>query len=312
MNLIDVPTAPLRAPLPVADTATAARSVSRLADWNRLCKPKIGLMVLLTVAVGFSIAAGSSPDWLLLLHTLLGTFLVASAASLLNQVLERDTDARMDRTKDRPLPAGRLSVDTVRTTGVLGACAGLAYLALAVNPVAAAVTGAVFLCYVFVYTPMKRRTAWNTFVGAIPGALPPVIGFAACTGTIPPAAWTLFGILFLWQFPHFWAIAWLYRADYAKAGLVMLPNVDPEEGGMTGRLMFKTGLLLLIVSLLPTLTGLAGIRYFFGALVLGLTFLAFILRFWWHPSRPLARQTLWASLVYLPLVYLLLVADRIT
>jgi heme o synthase len=308
MNLIEVATVPV--PLRSPQSAMAEREASWVSDWSQLSKPRIAVMVLLTVAVGFLMAAGTQPNWMLLLHTLIGSFLAAAAASILNQVMERDTDARMDRTKNRPLPAGRVSVDTARTVGVLAACVGLAYLVFFVNPMAAAVTGAIFASYVFVYTPLKRRTTWNTFVGAIPGALPPVIGFAACTGTIPPAAWTLFAILFVWQFPHFWAIAWLYREDYAQAGLIMLPNIDTEEGGLTGRMMLRTGQLLLAVSLLPTVAGLTGNLYLCGALVLGLGFLAFIFRFWQQPSRQRARHTLWASLVYLPLVYLLLLADR--
>jgi protoheme IX farnesyltransferase len=311
MNLIDVPAVPLTiCPVAEPETVAVAPAASWVTDWNRLAKPRISLMVLLTVAIGFLLAAGTAPQWIPLVHTLIGCFLAATAASILNQVLERDTDAKMERTKSRPLVTGRVSVPTALSVGILLACVGLSYLALAVNLVTAAVTAAIFFSYVFVYTPLKRRTAWNTFIGAIPGALPPVIGFAACTGTIPPAAWTLFAVLFVWQFPHFWAIAWLYREDYAKAGLVMLPNIDTEEGGLTGRMMFKTGLLLLAASLLPVLAGLAGRTYCLAAVALGLGFLAFIVRFWRQPSRRHARLTLWASLVYLPLVLLLVLADR--
>lgn len=280
-----------------------------LVDTHLLFKPRLSLMVLVTVAAGFLVAAPMPIPWSLLLHTLLGTAGVAFAASILNQVLERQTDARMQRTQGRPIAAGRFSARTASGLGLCLAASGLAYLLLSAGVLPAALAAVTLLVYVGVYTPLKTRTAWNTVVGAVTGALPPLIGAAAAAGTLSASDWTMAALLFLWQFPHFWAIAWIYREDYARGGLVMLPNVDVGEGGLTGRLMVKTSVWLLLVSLLPTFLGQAGLIYFWTALVLGLGFAGANLAFWLRPSVAQARLVLRSSLMYLPAVLLLWLLD---
>jgi len=226
-------------------------------------------------------------------------------------VLERESDALMQRTRDRPLPAGRLRAGEVLVFGFGSAVIGVGYLALALpSPLAAVVAALTFLSYVFVYTPLKRMTPLNTLVGAIPGALPPVIGWTAVRGSVGAEIGALFAVLFLWQMPHFLAIAWIYRADYERAGLRMLPAVDPE-GGMIGRLMICYCLALVAVSLAPLVVGAAGPVYLAGALFLGIGFLACAVGFAWRRSLSRARVVLRASLVYLPALLTLLVMDRI-
>ena len=285
MKLIDAPVATL----PLIDlqplTRTAVPLTSALADYAQMVKPRLTLMVLFTVAVGYVVGAGGAMDWGVFCQVLAGTALVAAGASALNQLLERQTDALMRRTRNRPLPAGRRTPRQALRFGVLTACAGFIYLAALVNPLTALVAAVTLGLYVFVYTPLKRRTAFNTLVGAVPGALPPVIGWAAATGTLELGALSLFLLLFLWQFPHFWAIAWLYREDYGRAGLKMVPLADREEGRLTGRLMVQNCLVLIPVSLGPVLMNLAGPRYFWIALVLGAGFLTFAARFLLSPSN---------------------------
>jgi protoheme IX farnesyltransferase len=281
----------------------------RVADFAELVKPRLTLMVLFTVAVGFLAGALGGLDWVRFAHALIGTALVAAGASALNQYLEIDTDARMRRTRNRPLPAGRVAPRTGLRFGVLTACAGLAYLAVLTNPLTAAVAAVTLTSYVFAYTPLKRRTAFNTLVGAVPGALPPVIGWAAATNSLEAGAGCLFLILFLWQFPHFWAIAWLHREDYARAGLKMVPTLDREQGRMTGRFMVQSCLALIPVSILPVYVNVGGPRYLWAALVLGVIFLTFAVRFLLQPSQERARHVLWASLLYLPLLLLVLLLD---
>lgn len=309
MKTIDVPAPTIQLPRVAALPEPITLARSRIADYLQLMKPRLTLMVLLTVAVGFVLGSGGSPNVALLVSTILGTALVAIGASALNQLLERETDARMLRTQDRPLPGGRLQPTTVLRFGVLTACAGLIYLTLWVNPLTGLLAVITLGSYVGIYTPLKRRTTLNTLVGAIPGALPPVMGWAAATGQIGAEAGSLFLILFFWQFPHFWAIAWIYKEDYAQAGLRMIPVLDRENGRTTGRLMVQNCLALLAISLLPALFALAGPRYAAGALVLGLAFLACAVRFLLQPSRRRARQMLLASLIYLPIVLLLLLVD---
>lgn len=282
----------------------------RARDYLTLIRPRIAVMVLVTVAVGASIAAHGLPPLALLAHALLGTFLVAGASSALNQVLEIDTDALMKRTEDRPLVRGRLGKRHVVVVSAVASVLGLAELAWFASPAAALVAFASLAIYVLGYTPLKRRTSLNTLVGAIPGALPPVIGWAAVTGRPDAGAWALFAIVFLWQFPHFLAIAWLNREDYGRAGLKMLPAV---EGGarITGWQMTNYCLALVPVSLAPALLQLAGRAYFLGALYLGVTFLGTALIFTIHESRANARRLLVASLVYLPALLGLLCLDRL-
>ncbi len=285
-----------------------ALAPSRLADYLALTKPRIALLVLFTVAVGTLLAGGGAVDPLLLVNTVLGTALVASGASALNQWLERESDARMQRTENRPLPAGRLQPLEVILFGLALGVIGVGYLALTLRqpgtPLVAAVT---FLSYVGLYTPLKRRTVYNTLIGAVPGALPPVIGWSAVRGLHGLEVWTLFAILFLWQVPHFMAIAWIYRADYAQAGLQMIP-VDDQTGRRTARHMVGFALLLLVISLVPLRYGMGPI-YLVGALLLGLGFLARTLGFARRPSDQQARRVLRASLIYLPGLFALLLVD---
>jgi heme o synthase len=268
-------------------------------------------MALLTVAAGALLASAGAPDWGIVTHAVIGSALVAAGASALNQLLEREVDARMRRTQDRPLPAGRLRPNEVLVFGVASAVSGVVYLALALPHLPAAFVAALtFLVYVFVYTPLKRRTPLNTLAGGIAGALPPVIGWTAVRGSVSAEIVALFGILFLWQVPHFLAIAWIYRADYCRADLRMLPSVDPQ-GRMTGRQMIGYSLALITGSLALPVLGAAGPIYVGGALLLGFGLLACAIRFARLPSLSRARVVLWASLVYLPGLLTLLVLDGI-
>jgi len=257
-------------------------------------------MALLTVAAGAVLASGGTPDWRITTHALVGAALVAAGASALNQWSEREVDARMRRTRDRPLPAGRLQPGEVLVLGIASAAGGVVYLAATLASALAAVVAALtLLTYIFVYTPLKRRTPLNTLVGAIPGALPPVIGWTAVRGSVGAEAGALFAVLFLWQVPHFLAIAWIYREDYGRAGLCMLSSVD-AEGGATGRQMIVYCLALLAASLMPAVVGGAGPVYLAGALILGIGFLAHAIGFSLRRSTARARGVLRASLIYLP------------
>lgn len=280
----------------------------RFADYVELTKPRIAAMALGTVAIGSFVATVGPLDLVLLIHTLVGTGLLAAGASALNQVLERDTDSRMRRTENRPLPAGRLSVSEATVFGFGLGAVGLNYLCVLVNPITGLVGAITLFLYAFVYTPLKRLTSLNTLVGAIPGALPPVMGWTAVRGSLDGEAWVLFWILFVWQFPHFLAIAWLYRTDYANAGLRMLPVVD-RAGGMTGRQMVGYTLALIPVSLAPSVVGMAGNAYFFGALSLGLAFLGFAIAFALTATPQRARNMIRASLVYLPTLMVFMLLD---
>jgi len=281
----------------------------RALDFVELTKPRIAVLVLFTVAVGALIAQRGTPDLALLVNTLVGTALVAAAASALNQLLERHSDALMHRTENRPLPAGRLQPVEVLVFGMVLGVAGLAWLALtARHPLAVIVAAFTLASYVLVYTPLKRRTTLNTLVGAVPGALPPVIGWAAVAGTLDREIIAVFLILFLWQVPHFLAIAWIYREDYARAGLRMLPTVD-AEGSMTGRQMLSYCLALIPVSLLPVLFHQAGPVYATGALLLGIGFTGAAFGFLREKTIAQARRVLHASLLYLPLLLALLLFE---
>lgn len=284
---------------------------TRLADYLELTKPRVAVLVLFTVAAGALLAAHGVPDFIALVHTLCGTALVAAGASALNQLLERQTDALMVRTENRPLPAGRLQPGEVLVLGAGLGIAGVLYLAATLRqPTAALVAAATFVSYVFLYTPLKRVTPLNTLVGAVPGALPPVIGWTAMRGSVDLEVVTLFLILFLWQVPHFLAIAWIYRDDYARAGLKMLPVVD-REGGSTAHQMVTYCLALLPVSLTPVLWGLGGPLYLGGAFVLGVGFLIRALHFTQSRSVGQARRVLRASLVYLPALLALLLLESL-
>lgn len=275
-----------------------------------LFKARLTFLVLVTTLVGFYIGSRGAVDFGLLFHTILGTALVASGASALNQLWEREHDARMRRTRDRPLPSGRMQPATVLLIGCAAAAAGLIYLAMAVN-LTASLLGAVSLgTYLLVYTPLKRVTWLNTAVGAVPGGLPPLIGWAAARGELNAEGWALFGILALWQMPHFMAIAWIYRDEYARAGFKMLPVIDPQ-GRRTGRHAVAQTLVLLPVSVCPFVLRLAGPIYLAGALILGLAFLWYALQFARHLTVPRARQLFYVSIAYLPLLLGVMVLDKL-
>ncbi|HUG91985.1 MAG TPA: heme o synthase [Planctomycetaceae bacterium] len=282
---------------------------ARLADYVELTKPRIAVMVLVTVSVGFALAGDGRVDLVRLAHALVGIGLVAGGSSALNQWLERTTDARMPRTADRPLPSGRLAPAEVLCFGLAAAAAGIAWLLALVNVATAVLALATLGLYVLGYTPLKRATTLCTAVGAVPGALPPVLGWAAATGEAGGGAWLLFAILFLWQFPHFLAIAWLYREQYRRAGLRMLPG---GEGGarVAGFLCVGYALALVPVSLLPAQQAVAGSAYALAALVLGAGYVAAAARFLFRESAETARGLLWASLVYLPVLLLTMTWDH--
>ena len=298
-------TAPLARP-PFAVFTAAARP--RLMDFVQLTKLRVAVLVLFTVAAGALLAGGLHVNGFVLFNVLLGTALVAAGASTLNQLIERRSDAHMRRTENRPLPAGRLQPLEVLLFGILLGAGGVAYLALTLNHWAAAATAAAtFFLYVGVYTPLKSRTTLNTLIGAVPGALPPLIGWAAVRGGLTWEAAPLFLIVFLWQVPHFLAIAWIYRDQYARAGLRMQPCYDPTGRGAGWR-MVGYCLVLLPVSLAPLLFG-GGLMYSTGAGLLGVGFLASAVGFLWAPSKPRAWRVLRVSLLYLPAVFALLLLD---
>ena len=280
------------------------------ADFVALTKPRVVLMVLVTTLMGYDVALTGPADYLRMIHLLIGSLLAAGGTLALNQYRERDLDARMDRTRARPLPAGRLQPLEAWLFGVALTLAGTAYLAALVNPLVALVTLATTMLYLFAYTPLKRRTPLCTLVGAVAGALPPVAGWAAARGDVAPGAWVLFAILFLWQLPHTLAIARLYRDDYARAGVRVLPVVDPD-GASTGRQVVLACVALVSVSLLPAVAGWTGPIYLAGALVLGLAFSAVGVEQALVPSPRAARHVLLASLIYLPLLLGLMAFDRI-
>ncbi len=299
--------------LPNALTRKHAREASvarRAADFVALTKPRMVLMILVTTCVGFYLGSSGVLDTLRLLYTLLGTALAAGGTLALNQFLEREVDAKMTRTRLRPLPEGRLQPGEALAFGTLVAVAGLLYLGLTVNAVSGLVTAFTVVTYLFVYTPLKQRTSFCSVLGAIPGALPPVTGWVAARGDFGPGAWVLFAILFLWQLPHSLAIGWLYRADYARAGIQLLPVIEPD-GCSTGRQIVSNCLALLAVGLLPTLIGLTGSVYFLGALVLGTGLLVCGIVLAVSQSAADARRLVFASLVYLPALLVLMALNKV-
>ncbi|MFB3095475.1 MAG: heme o synthase [Candidatus Acidiferrales bacterium] len=281
----------------------------RLRDFLELAKPEVTSLIVLSTLAGFYLGTRGQLDFSLLLHTLLGTALVAGGTGALNQFVERSTDARMRRTAQRPLPAGRMHPVMGLAYGSGLAAAGIAYLLLLVNPLASLLALLTLASYLLLYTPLKKRTHLCTLVGAFPGAMPPLIGWAAAQNQLTLEAWVLYGILFLWQFPHFFAIAWLYRDDYARGGIIMLPAVDPS-GRATFQQIVAYSALLLPMSVLPSLLGLAGTLYLWSAVLLGLSFLA--VSVWGSLSRTTrrARYLLHASVLYLPALFGLLMFDK--
>jgi protoheme IX farnesyltransferase len=307
-NLISSP-APFGSSTVVDGVAERSVMAARLADYLLIVKPRISLMVLLTVSAGYYLGCRGIWNFWILVQALCAIALVAAGSSALNQFLERETDARMPRTANRPLPTGRMSSREVLTFGILAGVAGTLWLAIAVNVLTAALAAGTWFLYVAAYTPLKRRTAISTVVGAIPGALPPVLGWTAAGAPLDMGALALFGTLFLWQFPHFLAIAWLYREEYARAGLKMIPAAA-RAPRVAGLLAIGYASVLIPMSVQPALCGLAGRVYLVVALVLGLIYAAAAARFAWKETTASARQLLTVSLIYLPLLLLALVGDH--
>jgi heme o synthase len=280
----------------------------RLAAYAELTKPRITLLIVLTSAAGFALASRGALDYIALLRALLGIGILSSGIATLNQYAERELDGLMRRTANRPLPAGKLAPWEALAFGAGLTILAEVYLLVLVNPLSALLGLTVIAGYLFAYTPLKTRTSLSTLVGAFPGAVPPLIGWTAASGSLSLEGWILFAILFLWQFPHFLAIAWMYREDYSRAGILMLPVVEPD-GRVTAQQIVVYTLMLLPVSLLPTLMGMSGKVYFTGAIVLGLLFLYCSLRAAFSMSRQQARRLLLASVFYLPLLFALMVLD---
>ncbi|HEU4768226.1 MAG TPA: heme o synthase [Pyrinomonadaceae bacterium] len=281
----------------------------RVSAYVELTKPRITLLIVLTAAAGFALASQGSIDYLGMLSALFGIGLLSSGIATLNQYAERDLDGLMRRTAMRPLPAGKLAPWEALAFGAGITIAAEVYLLVFVNPLTALLGLTVIAGYVFAYTPLKTRTSLSTMVGAFPGAVPPLIGWTAARDSISLEGWVLFAILFLWQFPHFLAIAWMYREDYSRAGILMLPVVEPD-GRVTAQQIVVYTLMLLPVSLLPTVLGMSGRIYLAGAVLLGLLFLYSSLRAAFSMSRQQARRLLLASVLYLPLLFLLMVLNR--
>ncbi len=281
-----------------------------MRDYLELTKPRVTWLILMSAAMGYWLGVRAATDWWVLLHSVLGTGLLAAGTFTLNQWYERDTDAKMRRTRHRPLPEGRISPAQAFVFGVALSAVGFIELWLGANPLSAWLGLFTLLSYMLAYTPLKQRSRHSTTVGAVPGAMPPLIGYAAASGTLTAEAWVLFAILFLWQFPHFYSIAWMYREDYARAGIRMLPVVKPD-GESTARQIVAACILLIPVSLLPGVTSAAGRGYLAGALLLGAAFLYYGLRAAADRSGARARGVLLASVIYLPVLYGLMLADRI-
>ncbi|PYS74004.1 MAG: protoheme IX farnesyltransferase [Acidobacteria bacterium] len=281
----------------------------RVHAYVELTKPRITFLIVLTSAAGFGLASRGSVDYLALVSALLGIALLSSGIATLNQYAERDLDGLMRRTANRPLPTGKVAPWEALAFGAGLTILAEIYLLVLVNPLSALLGLTVIAGYLFAYTPLKTRSSLSTVVGAFPGAVPPLIGWSAATGTLTIEAWVLFAILFLWQFPHFLAIAWMYKEDYSRAGILMLPVVEPD-GRVTAQQIVVYTLMLIPVSLLPTVLGLSGRIYFFGALALGLLFLYSSIRAAISMSRQQARQLLLASVLYLPLLFILMVVNK--
>jgi protoheme IX farnesyltransferase len=296
-------------------TATAAEAPvveaapSLPVDLYELTKPRMNFLVVITTMVGVVMASRAATDWALLFHTVFGTALTAACAAVLNQVIERRHDAKMPRTLDRPVAAGRISPLAASFYGLTLGVTGLTWLLLAVNTLTAGLGFLTLAIYLGIYTPAKRISSLNTVIGAIPGAIPPLMGFTAVENGFSPQGMAVFGILFLWQMPHFLAIAILYRDDYAAGGFKMLPVVD-EKLTVTGRMIVLYAAALLPVSLLPTLLGIAGAVYFTAAVLLGLGFLSCGISCATSRKRADARQLFFASIIYLPLLLGFMMLDK--
>ena len=292
------------------DAAALPAAGTRSRDFVALAKPRLNMLVVASTLVGYAMADGEPLGMLAVCGLLLGTGLVAGGASSFNQVIERDLDALMRRTRMRPLPSQRLQPLEGLLFGTVITLAGVLLIVGSSNLLAGAVALATLVTYVAIYTPLKKRTSLGTVIGAIPGALPPIIGWAAVANELSLKAWVLFGIMFLWQLPHFLAIAWIYRDDYARAGFPLLPVIEPD-GRSTGRQSVVYAAALVPLSLAPTLMHMAGVVYFTGALTLGLGFLWLTFRFARTRSMKDARQAFFGSLVYLPVLWILMIADKL-
>jgi heme o synthase len=302
------PTIALLNAAPVAQRSRAGRLFATMPDYWALTKPEVNFLILITTFAGFYLAPTTGLGGfriLLALHTLLATLLVAGGTGTLNQFLERSFDAQMRRTARRPIASGRIEASHAFWFGVSLSVAGIAYLALAVNVLASLLAVVTLLSYLFLYTPLKRKTSLCTLVGAFPGAVPPLIGWAAARGTLDPEAWVLYVMVFFWQFPHFMAIAWMYREDYARAGYLVLPAGEIRDRYVVWQ-SFVVSLALIPLSLFPTITGESGLVYSVGALILGSIFLYYSALFAFRRSNVAARQLLAASIIYLPAVFILL------
>jgi heme o synthase len=292
----------------ISSATTAEKSWT--AVFADLVKARLTTLVLLTTLVGFYLGWSGAMNYALMFNTLTATALVAAGASALNQLLEREYDAKMRRTLSRPLPSGRLQPTTVAIFGGITSVAGLVYLALAVNLLTSVLGAVTLVSYLFIYTPLKRVTWLNTLVGAVPGALPPLMGWTAARGELSGEGWTLFAILFFWQLPHFFAIAWMYRDEYAKAGFKMLSNVD-ANGKRTAEQSVSNTLALLAVSSCPFVFKMAGTTYLVGAIILGAGFLWCAIQFSRQLTLTRAKQLFFASIIYLPLLLALMVWDKL-
>ena len=290
--------------------SAASTGKSWTAVFADLVKARLTLLVLLTTHVGFYVGSRGAVNWGLMFHALLGTALVAGGAAALNQLLEREFDAKMRRTATRPLPSGRLQPATVAIFGGVCSVAGLIYLALLVNLLTSVIGAVTLVSYLFIYTPLKRVTWTNTLVGAIPGALPPLMGWTAARNELGGDGWALFAILAFWQLPHFFAIAWMYRDEYAKAGFVMLPNIE-ADGSRTGQQAVINTVVLFAASLVPFYFKMAGMFYLVAAILLGAGFLFFAIQFSRQLTIARARQLFLASIIYLPLLLAALVLDKV-
>jgi heme o synthase len=287
-----------------------AANPSRAMAYVSLTKPDVSFLVVMTTLAGYYLGSRGPLDWARMLHTVFGTTLVAAGTSALNHYIERASDAFMRRTASRPLPTGQLRPRDAAIFGVSLVVLGTIYLALVAGPLAAGLGLFTAVSYLALYTPLKKRTTLATAIGAVPGAMPPLIGWVAARGSLSKEAWILFAIMVLWQFPHFFAIAWMYREDYARAGIKMLPTVDPQ-GTRTFRQIIGTAILLLPVSLLPALVGMTGVLYFFSAVVLG--FILIQLCLWASASRTnvRAKWLMHATVLHLPILLGLMMYDKI-
>jgi protoheme IX farnesyltransferase len=280
-----------------------------LKNYVELTKPRITWLILMSTGVGYFFGAGHGWQWWTLFHTILGTGLIASGTAALNQWYERDADACMRRTQGRPLPSGRLAPRRALIFAVTISLLGFVELALGANLLASLLGAFTLGSYLFLYTPLKRKSPHSTTIGAIPGAMPPLIGYAAASGTLTAEAWVLFAILFLWQFPHFYAIAWMYREDYERAGIRMLPVVEPDGNSTAWQILFYS-LTLIPISLMPKFFAMTGNWYVLGAILLGAFFLYAGWKVMFTRTRQQARAVLLASVVYLPALYCLMLLDR--